>query len=111
MSAHSLSQQSCQACSSSTTALTQDEIDRLCGQLDGWHYAEHSISKTYHFKDYYQTIAFVNTIAWLSHRENHHPELAVSYDQCRISYTTHAIHGLSQNDFICAAKVDAFLIC
>lgn len=67
----------------------------------------HCISKTYHFKNYYETMAFVNATAWVSHREDHHPDLAVGYKECTVRYTTHAIGGLSENDFICAAKVDA----
>jgi len=88
------------------TPLSQSEIDGLMLQLEGWHQYDHLISKTYRFKDYYQTIAFVNAIAWMSHREDHHPGLTVSYNSCHVEYTTHAIHGLSENDFICAAKVD-----
>ena len=52
-------------------------------------------------------MAFVNAVAWLSHREDHHPELQVGYNRCRVEYWTHAIGGLSENDFICAAKLDA----
>jgi 4a-hydroxytetrahydrobiopterin dehydratase len=64
------------------------------------------IAKTYHFQNYHETIAFVNATAWVSHRENHHPDLNVGYNQCRVTYTTHALDGLSRNDFICAAKID-----
>jgi len=91
------------------TPLSQSEIDSLLLQLEGWIQYDRLISKTYRFKDYYQTIAFVNTIAWISHREDHHPELTVNYNSCHVEYTTHAIHGLSENDFICAAKVDALI--
>ena len=76
-------------------------------QLDGWQRDENLISKIYQFKDYYETMAFVNAIAWVSHREGHHPDLKVTYNRCQVDYTTHAIQGLSENDFICAAKVDA----
>lgn len=89
--------------------LSQAEIGPLLAQLGDWQCHEHSISKTFCFKNYYQTIAFVNAIAWLAHCEDHHPDLAVSYDSCRVSYSTHALQGLSLNDFICAAKVDALL--
>jgi len=91
------------------TPLAQPEIDILIQQLKGWQQYDHLISKTFRFKDYYHTIAFVNAIAWMSHREDHHPELTVNYNSCHVEYTTHAIHGLSENDFICAAKVDALL--
>jgi 4a-hydroxytetrahydrobiopterin dehydratase len=65
------------------------------------------IAKTYRFKNYFETMAFVNAAAWVSHREDHHPDIAVGYNQCKVSYITHAIDGLSENDFICAAKLDA----
>ncbi len=105
-----LCQQKCQPCSGAMSALLQAAIDPLMLQLSGWQQYDHLISRTYHFKNYYQTIAFVNAIAWLSHREDHHPELGVSFNQCRVEYTTHAIHGLSENDFICAAKIDALYL-
>ena len=53
-----------------------------------------------------QAMAFVNAVAWISHREDHHPDITVGYNQCRVEYMTHAIKGLSENDFICAAKLD-----
>ena len=87
--------------------LSDEEIDRLLAALDGWRRQGNSIAKTYEFKDYHDTMAFVNATAWISHREDHHPDLAVGYQQCVVSYTTHAIGGLSENDFICAAKIDA----
>ncbi len=65
-----------------------------------------AIFRHFNFKNYYQTMAFVNAIAWVSHCENHHPDLEVSYNHCLVRYTTHALKGLSINDFICAAKVD-----
>ena len=89
--------------------LSQDEANKLIQHLDGWMQYDHLIGKTFEFKNYYQTMAFVNTVAWLSHREDHHPDLTVGYNKCHVEYTTHAINGLSENDFICAAKVDALL--
>ena len=97
----------CKPCAAGTPPLSNAEADSLMRQLEGWRRYDHLIDKTYHFKDYYQTIAFVNAVAWLSNRQDHHPELTVTYNSCRVEYTTHSIHGLSENDFICAAKVDA----
>lgn len=88
-------------------ALTPLKIEGLLGELSGWQQHGLYISKTYSFKDYYQTIAFVNAIAWISHREDHHPDLAVSYNACRVDYSTHSAGGLTEKDFICAALVDA----
>jgi len=90
------------------SALSPPEIRRLL--TPGWLQHDQIISKTYSFENYYQTIAFVNAAAWMTHREDHHPDLTVSYNSCRVTYTTHAINGLSANDFICAAKVDALFI-
>ena len=86
--------------------LSAGEVAILMEQLDGWEFLEKTIRKDFHFKNYYQTTAFVNAVAWISHREDHHPDLTMGYNNCRVEYTTHAIGGLSENDFICAAKVD-----
>jgi 4a-hydroxytetrahydrobiopterin dehydratase len=67
------------------------------------------ISRTFRFGNYYQTMAFVNAMAWIAHAENHHPDIEVGYNRCRVRFSTHAIGGLSENDFICAAKIDALL--
>src|SRR5687768_8927514 len=65
-----------------------------------------AIQAQFDFKNYYETTAFVNAVAWISHREDHHPDITVGYNKCQVEYTTHAIGGLSENDFICAAKID-----
>jgi 4a-hydroxytetrahydrobiopterin dehydratase len=96
----------CKPCEGGVAPLKEQEIGNLLKQLDGWAYADGRINKTYRFKDYYQTMAFVNAAAWISHREDHHPDMLVGYNQCRVEYVTHAIKGLSENDFICAAKLD-----
>jgi len=64
------------------------------------------IEKTYNYKNYYQVMAFVNAVAFMAHQQDHHPDLEVGYKSCKVKYTTHAINGLSENDFICAAKVE-----
>jgi 4a-hydroxytetrahydrobiopterin dehydratase len=102
-----LAQRKCQNCDGGVSPLTADEAARLLRLVPGWAHADGRITKTYLFKNYYQTLAFVNATAWISHREDHHPDIAVGYNQCRVSYVTHAINGLSENDFICAAKLDA----
>ena len=102
-----LTSRRCKPCEDGTPPLSNSEADGLMQQLDGWHRFDHLINKTFRFKNYYETIAFVNAVAWLSHTEDHHPELAISYNKCLVEYSTHSVHGLSDNDFICAAKVDA----
>ena len=96
----------CKPCEGGVEPLQEQEIRNLLQQLDGWTHANGRIAKTYSFKNHYQTMAFVNAAAWISHREDHHPDMTVGYNQCRVEYVTHAINGLSENDFICAAKLD-----
>ena len=102
-----LTNKQCKPCEGGVPALTQDEACAMLKQLDNWELEDNVISKTFAFKNYYQVIAFVNAVAWMTHREDHHPDMTVGYNQCRVEYSTHAIGGLSENDFICAAKVDA----
>jgi 4a-hydroxytetrahydrobiopterin dehydratase len=101
---------SCQACKAGEPPLAQSEIDRLLHQLSGWMQADNTLVKTYTFKNYYQTLAFVNASAWISHREDHHPDLNASYNHCTVTYTTHAVNGLTLNDFICASKLDKLFL-
>jgi 4a-hydroxytetrahydrobiopterin dehydratase len=90
--------------------LADKQADALLGQLDGWQREGNEIRKTFAFKNYYQTMAFVNAVAYVAHGEDHHPELLVGYKTCAVNYTTHAIGGLSENDFICAAKLDSLMV-
>jgi 4a-hydroxytetrahydrobiopterin dehydratase len=102
-----LKTQHCKPCEGGVPPLDAERIAALLPQLEGWEAQGQRIAKTYQFKNYYHTMAFVNAVAWLAHREDHHPDLSVGYNRCRVEYTTHAIGGLSENDFICAAKIDA----
>ena len=104
-----LSKGKCKPCEGGVPPLSEAETAAMMAALTGWMHEGNTIVKTYRFKNYYETLAFVNATAWISHREDHHPDLAVGYNQCQVSYTTHAIGGLSENDFICAAKIDALL--
>lgn len=98
----------CVGCEGGIPSLTKDEIKQLLPKLKNWEVSadNKSISKRFTFKGFYKTMAFVNAVAWIANQENHHPDLRVGYDYCLIQYTTHAIDGLTKNDFICAAKVD-----
>ena len=88
--------------------LPEARVRELLPQLPGWELAEdgHALCRTYRFPDYWRTIAFVNALAWMANREDHHPDLGVHYDRCVVRYSTHDVGGLSENDFICAAKAD-----
>jgi 4a-hydroxytetrahydrobiopterin dehydratase len=81
----------------------------LLVELPGWAIANGVLAKTFPFPDYHRTMAFVNAVAWIAHREDHHPDLAVGYNRCRVEWNTHSVGGLSENDFICAAHVEAML--
>ncbi|HCA27320.1 MAG TPA: 4a-hydroxytetrahydrobiopterin dehydratase [Betaproteobacteria bacterium] len=96
----------CTPCQAGAPPLNEARIQALLGALAGWGRQNGGIGKTFRFRDYHETLAFVNATAWISHRENHHPELTVGYNQCAVHYVTHAVGGLSENDFICAAKID-----
>ncbi|HKJ10521.1 MAG TPA: 4a-hydroxytetrahydrobiopterin dehydratase [Gammaproteobacteria bacterium] len=112
MDAVDLTQKHCQACEGGTPPLTTEEADSLLGQVhEEWSLNEQGkeISRAFRFKNYYHTMAFVNAVAWVAHQEDHHPDLEVGYNRCRVRYSTHAIGGLSENDFICAAKIDRLL--
>jgi len=97
----------CKSSISGVERLGPADIARLLPSLDGWSEREGRIAKTFRFPDYWHTIAFVNATAWISQREDHHPDLQVGYNECRVEYHTHVLQGLSENDFICAAKLDA----
>ena len=93
------------------TALTDAEIADHLAALDGWALQEGKIVKTFGFRNYYETLAFVNAIAYVIHAEDHHPELVVTYNRCVVKFITHSVNagrgGISENDFICAAKTNA----
>jgi 4a-hydroxytetrahydrobiopterin dehydratase len=86
-------------------------IESYLNMLPGWDvsldYA--NLHKTFRFKNYHQTLAFINAVAWIAHQEDHHPDIQFSYNQCVITLKTHSIKGLSQNDVIMAAKINALL--
>ena len=92
-------------------ALTATEVVANLAKLDGWSLsgdgANVAIEKTYHFANYYETISFVNALAFIANAQDHHPDLSVHYNRCVVRYSTHDVGGLSENDFICAAKADA----
>ncbi len=104
-----LRQKTCRPCEGGVSPMTDSQIQRYLEQVNGWEYKEGEIVRNFTFKNYYETMAFVNAVAWVSHKENHHPLLEVGFRNCAIKYSTHAIQGISENDFICAAKVDALV--
>ena len=104
-----LAQKHCTACEGEAAALNETQIATLLRDLPGWERAGNAITKQFKFKNYYETMAFVNASAWISHREDHHPDLEVGYNNCRVRYSTHSVGGLSENDFISAAKIEVLM--
>lgn len=96
-------------CQAKVAALDAAAVQSLLAQVPGWAVDKDVLARTYSFKNYYETMAFVNLVAWIAHREDHHPDLHVGYNKCRVEYSTHSVGGLSENDYICAARIDVAL--
>lgn len=107
-----LASKRCKPCEGGVAPLTRAEAQQQLHALGGhWQLSTDStvISKAYDFKDFYRTMSFVNALAHIANIEDHHPDLEVGYNYCRVRYSTHSIKGLSENDFICAAKIEQLL--
>ncbi|NOR41791.1 MAG: 4a-hydroxytetrahydrobiopterin dehydratase [Gammaproteobacteria bacterium] len=105
-----LSTQQCSDISSDNAPLNDEQSSGFLKRLDPqWQLDKETqtISFTYTFKNYYQTMAFANVVAQIAHQQDHHPDMLISYSRCSITYSTHSVGGLSKNDFICAAKINA----
>lgn len=104
-----LTQQTCKPMPAGTPALDRHAVTALLAQIPGWSLNDNAteISRIFRFKNYYETMAFVNALAWIAHRDDHHPDIEVGYNRCHVRFSTHSVKGLSQNDFICAAKLNA----
>lgn len=95
-------------CTHGAAALDDAAIATLAAQVRDWTVVDERLERTFGFRDYHETIAFVNALAWMVHGQDHHPLLEVGYKHCTASWTTHSAgNRLSENDFICAARLDA----
>ena len=103
-----LAQQHCSALEGHA-AMTGEQVQSHLAQAPGWVLVDGAIQKRFDFPDYHRTLAFVNALAWVAHAEDHHPDLLVSYNRCTVRFHTHSVGGISLNDFICAARIDALL--
>jgi 4a-hydroxytetrahydrobiopterin dehydratase len=95
-------------------ALSATEIVTQLSQLNGehpqgWRLIDGSLEKTFSFKNFHETMGFVNAVAFIANAEDHHPDLALSYGKCTVRFNTHDVNGISVSDFFCASKVDALL--
>ena len=110
--ATALADQQCRPCEGGVEPLEADVVEEYLAGLDpAWLLSDDgkSIVRCFKFPAYSRTLGFANAVGWIAIREGHHPELVVTYDSCEVRWTTFAISGLSQNDFICAAKTDRLL--
>ena len=99
-------QQHCRRPADGLARLEATNIPLLLPRLTGWEHRDKWLVKTLHFNDYAQTSAFVNAVIWLARQQDHHPQICFGYRDCHIELTTHAVDGLSLNDFILAARID-----
>ena len=94
-------------CRHGAPLLSVTELTQRLHALPGWEYEDNRISKSFRFADYYQTLAFVNAEAYIAHRQDHHPDISLHYNHVVVSYSTHDASGVTLNDCICAAQVEA----
>ena len=106
-----LSQKTCLPCQGGIAALPEDEVRALMGQLDGWTLSDDAtrISRRFAFKGFAKAVEMANLAAWLGNKQGHHPDIAFGWGYCEVTFTTHEADGLTENDFICAARLDALL--
>ncbi len=108
MTATDLATQHCQPMKGKQHALDAKKVTALLQQLPGWQLSDDKLAiiKDFKFDDFHHTLGFINAVGFMANHEDHHPDIEVGYGYCRLRFTTHAIKGLSENDFICAAKID-----
>ncbi|MBF0284979.1 MAG: 4a-hydroxytetrahydrobiopterin dehydratase [Magnetococcales bacterium] len=101
----------CLPCEGGLAAWNEEQVRFHLRELPEWQpdEAAKGLSRTFVFKNFHEVMAFVNAVAWIAHQEDHHPELAVSYRKCTVHFSTHAVHGVTENDFIGARKVEGLL--
>ena len=106
-----LHEQHCEPIRKGTPHLNEEQLHEYLKEVPQWSLTSShaAIHREFHFKNYYETMAFVNAVAWVAHQQDHHPDLEISYSRCKIVYSTHTVGGLSLNDFICAAHIDVLL--
>lgn len=106
-----LSEKHCTPCEGGIAPLNENEAKNMIQKVLGWTLIDDAtaIHREFKFKGFNKTMGFVNAVAWIANQEGHHPDMEVGYNYCHITFTTHAIKGLSENDFICASKVNDLL--
>jgi 4a-hydroxytetrahydrobiopterin dehydratase len=98
---------SCRPLPAGTAPLDPQRMAELLAEVPGWTFADGAIGKTWSFGSFHETMAFANAVAWIAHRQDHHPDVMLAYGRCSVKYSTHSVGGVSENDFICAARIEA----
>jgi 4a-hydroxytetrahydrobiopterin dehydratase len=111
MTINDLASQHCKPRKAELDSLDHVQSKQLIGLLPGWHFDndQKAILKTFKFSDFYKTLSFINMVGFLANQEDHHPDIAAGYGHCQVAWSTHDVGGLSLNDFICAARIEALL--
>jgi 4a-hydroxytetrahydrobiopterin dehydratase len=106
-----ISNKHCIPCEAGVKPMGAEDIEKMMIEVPGWtvNKAGNKLSRRFAFKGFNKVMAFMNAIAWIAHQEKHHPDVHLGYNYCEVEFSTHAIQGLSENDFICAAKVSQLL--
>lgn len=98
--------ESCRPLAPGTPSLGDADIAAALVALPGWTHEGNALVRTVAFRNFHQTMAFANAVAWIAHQQDHHPEMTLGYKTCRVAYTTHSVGGISANDLICAARIN-----
>jgi 4a-hydroxytetrahydrobiopterin dehydratase len=106
-----LTDRHCEPCEGGVEPLQREKAESMLAEVPGWTLSEDGkmIVRRFEFRGFFRTMSFINAMAWVVNNEGHHPDFSAGYNYCEVGFTTHAIDGLSDNDFICAAKVNALL--
>lgn len=106
-----LTDRHCVPCEGGVDAIDRQTAEHMLSDIPGWELSDDSkmLSRRFEFKGFFRTMSFINAMAWVVNNENHHPDFSAGYNYCKVGFTTHAIDGLSENDFICAARVNALV--
>jgi 4a-hydroxytetrahydrobiopterin dehydratase len=110
MTSSSLESLAQQACVRGAPRLADAAVHEQLARLSGWSHVADRIAKTYRFAGWHETIAFVNAVAWIAERSDHHPDLSVHHNRCVVSYSTHDAGGITQNDLVCAARIERLFV-
>ena len=106
-----LSNRHCEPCEGGIAPMDREQAEAYLAELEGWELSADGkmINKRFEFRGFFRTMSFINAMAWVVNQENHHPDFSAGYNFCEVGFTTHAIDGLSENDFICATRVEALV--